>query len=80
MLERLKQEKEIDWNDCPDWYKWGTYIKKEAYLLDAETPQKEKVTVKRHRTTTRSFPLPTFTVEHMKFLLCKFLDETNQQD
>jgi len=76
MLERLKTEKNIDWNECPDWYKWGTFIKKETYLLETETPQKVKVTAKRHRNEAKSFPLNGFDQQHVKFLLSKYLDET----
>jgi len=41
MLERLKAEKNINWDDCPNWYKWGSFIKKDCFLLETETPQKE---------------------------------------
>ena len=81
MLTRLKEEKNIDWNvDCPDWYKWGTFIKKEGYLLETETPTKAKVMVKRHRTATLSFPLSGFSLEHMRFLLCKEINNTEKAD
>ena len=74
MLERLKTEKNIDWNDCPNWYKWGTFIKKETFTLETETPKGEKVTARRHRTAFRSFPLTGFSEENVKFLLCKYID------
>jgi len=76
MLAKLKEEKNIEWDDCPDWYKWGIYVKKESYMLETDTPKGEKVTVKRHRVVSSSFPIPSFDQVHVQYLLCKHLDST----
>jgi hypothetical protein len=48
-LAKLLGEKSIDWNDCPAWYKFGTLVKRESYLLRTTTPKGDEVEATRTR-------------------------------
>eukprot|EP00966_Prymnesium_polylepis_P190988 4426175-Prymnesium_polylepis.1 len=42
MLRLLLDEKGVDWNDCPPFFKWGTYIKKEEFDKPAFNPKTQQ--------------------------------------
>lgn len=72
-LAKLLGEKSIDWNDCPAWYKFGTLVKRESYLLRTTTPKGDEVEATRTRVVSMPFTLDTFSGENVRTLLCKTL-------
>jgi tRNA(His) guanylyltransferase len=72
-LAKLLNEKGIDWNDCPEWYKFGTLVKRESYILQTTTPKGEAVEAIRTRIMSMPFQLDTFNGENVRTLLCKTL-------
>jgi len=73
LLAKLKQEKGVDWNECPEWYKFGTLIKREQFIHNATTPKGEAVEAIRTRVISMPFTLATFSAENIHTLLCKAL-------
>eukprot|EP01090_Pellita_catalonica_P020023 TRINITY_DN6979_c0_g1_i1.p1 TRINITY_DN6979_c0_g1~~TRINITY_DN6979_c0_g1_i1.p1 ORF type:complete len:316 (+),score=51.02 TRINITY_DN6979_c0_g1_i1:47-994(+) len=72
MVAMLKAEKNIDWNNEPKWYKYGSFIKKQSVLKKATTPEGEEVEVTRHEFVEISFDFDQ-EPEQARFLLSKFL-------
>ncbi|KAL6070841.1 Thg1 domain-containing protein [Balamuthia mandrillaris] len=73
MLEKLEKEKQIDWNDCPDWYKWGAYVKKGSYHHVGKDRNGQEVMVVRHCPVVVKKPTEKLDETNIKFLLCKCL-------
>ncbi|KAL1503703.1 hypothetical protein AB1Y20_012176 [Prymnesium parvum] len=70
MLQMLCDEAGVDWNDCPAFFKWGTYIKKEEFNKPAINQKtQQQVVARRTRVSARSFE---FKKESACFLLEKF--------
>ena len=42
MVRMLREEKGVDWDDCPPFFKWGTYIKKEEFEKPAFNPKTQQ--------------------------------------
>ena len=42
MVRMLREEKGIDWDDCPPFFKWGTYLKKETYEITGFNPKTQQ--------------------------------------
>mmetsp|Transcript_10074 Transcript_10074/g.30898 ORF Transcript_10074/g.30898 Transcript_10074/m.30898 type:complete len:285 (-) Transcript_10074:966-1820(-) len=56
VLRMLREEKGIEWEDEPAFFRFGTYVKKEQYLKEAFNPLKQvAVTATRTRPAARSF-------------------------
>jgi tRNA(His) guanylyltransferase len=70
MLQMLK-EKGVDWNECPDWYKFGTCLKKESFSTEVTTPKGEKVQCRRNRIITRCINFTGFDENTLIWLLSK---------
>eukprot|EP01130_Rhizamoeba_saxonica_P004441 TRINITY_DN1814_c0_g1_i1.p1 TRINITY_DN1814_c0_g1~~TRINITY_DN1814_c0_g1_i1.p1 ORF type:complete len:221 (-),score=56.48 TRINITY_DN1814_c0_g1_i1:65-727(-) len=59
MLEEIN----ISWDECPDWYKYGTYVKKEYYIKSTEV-KGEMIDAIRSRIVSKSFEIEnTFSKE-----------------
>lgn len=78
----------IDWNDLPDWAKFGTFFKRQAWLKPAE-PENEADAASRyhtedsirHRTVHASFEVTAeATVENSPWLTAKILPEEETDD
>lgn len=39
MIQMLLDEAGVDWNNCPAFFKWGTFVKKEEYTKAAVNPK-----------------------------------------
>lgn len=75
--QKLIDEKNISWDDEPNWFKYGALIKKELYEKDAVNPKtNEVVKAKRSRLVMKAFQLRTFTPELVKVITDKYWDET----
>jgi len=72
LLEKLA-DKGIHWDQMPNSYKYGDFVKREKYEMEAQTPKGEKVNVMRTRTVVKSFDLVGFSKENEDFLCCKYL-------
>jgi len=69
-MAKLIDEKGIDWNDCPEWYKYGTLLKRESFVLQTAVPSGQNVEAHRTRLVTMPFQLD-FSEENVRFLMCK---------
>lgn len=79
--QKLLDEKNIDWEDQPNWFKYGALIKKELYEKEAINPKtQETLTVTRTRVICKSFQLSTFSENLVKLLLDKYWGETPLPD
>ena len=57
-LRRLRDEKGVEWDEQPPWFRFGTYVKKERYEKRAYNPvTSEQVMAERTRYTRCSFAL-----------------------
>lgn len=73
MIEKLKQEKGIDWEACDPAFKYGTFVKKEIYMKEAVDQKTQKaVVVPRTRTVTKSILLNTYNRENIDLVMSKY--------
>ena len=42
MLRMLREEKGVDWDASPPFFKWGTYLKKEQYEITGFNPKTQQ--------------------------------------
>jgi len=71
LLEMLAS-KGVSWEGMPDAYKYGTFLKKERYEIEAVNDKGEKVIAFRRRVITRSFDI-VYTEENLKFICSKYI-------
>ncbi|EGG23506.1 hypothetical protein DFA_05639 [Cavenderia fasciculata] len=57
LKKMLLESKGINYDDEPAWYRYGVYLKKQYYLLDATTPKGDKVTATRTKIVRESFDI-----------------------
>ncbi|KAM9953405.1 hypothetical protein ACTFIR_008473 [Dictyostelium discoideum] len=74
--KKLLLEKGIDFNDEPDWYKYGVYLKKQNYTHKGFSPIKptEEITVQRSKVVPFSFDITKLSNSN-DFITKKILDE-----
>jgi tRNA(His) guanylyltransferase len=76
LIAFAKEKYNVSWNDSPDEFKYGCFIKKIFKEKEGFNPiTKEKTFVKRHEFVRKSFNMKTSTKENLEFLMCKILDE-----
>ncbi len=81
MLKKLKKEKDVEWEQCPDWYKWGTVVKKQAHLVQGHTPKGKAVVATRRRVVALSVDFGSgISHANVHFLLCKALPLADSED
>jgi len=69
----LKDEKNIDFESFPDFFKYGTFVKKEPYQITVTDSQsKEEVPVTRTRTLSKSFDLGKFSQQNIDLIFRKY--------
>eukprot|EP01129_Flabellula_baltica_P017407 TRINITY_DN963_c0_g1_i1.p1 TRINITY_DN963_c0_g1~~TRINITY_DN963_c0_g1_i1.p1 ORF type:complete len:308 (-),score=85.61 TRINITY_DN963_c0_g1_i1:21-944(-) len=74
----MLEEKGVFWEECPEWYKYGTIVKKERYLKEAEY-KGEPLTVIRGRMTSKSIEIDKkFDEEQAEYLLGKYWPEAEE--
>lgn len=72
--DKLLKEKNVDWNAYPNAFKYGTYIKKEKYMIEGFNP-KENIKVETERTRFREISLLLDDSEKSReFLFSEFCD------
>ena len=75
--EKLKNEKQINWDDEPNWFKYGALVKKELYMKKSSNPKTgEEVEAQRSRMVTKSFQLRQFSETLVQVVLGKYWDES----
>jgi len=80
ILDKLLNEKGVDWNEMPGPFKWGCFLKKSQYEKDSENPiTGEKIIATRTRIATASFDL-RYSDESIPLLSAKFTNETSFHD
>jgi tRNA(His) guanylyltransferase len=58
MLAMLAEQRGVDWEQTPPFFRYGTYVKKEEYSKPALNPKTgEAVVARRTRASARSFEL-----------------------
>jgi len=73
----MLEEKGVHWSECPDWYKYGTIIKKERLLKETEV-KGEMITALRSRISSRSFEIErNFEQAQAELLLAKHWPDTS---
>jgi tRNA(His) 5'-end guanylyltransferase len=73
IVEKVKIEKQLDWNDLPERMKYGTLLKKEQYNTVALNPiTNENVPVTRSRVVPKSIFLDKFDPNWVEMLLRKY--------
>ncbi len=77
ILEKLKKEKDIDWNKMDDCYKFGTFIKKEKYTKESTDNKGQVVQVIRTRSIPMNLEIHSFKTldEKISFVTSKYLNE-----
>jgi len=73
LLEMLK-EKGVSWEDMPDAYKYGTYIKKERFTIEATNNKGEKVQAQRSRVVALSIDIDKFSEKNLNFIVSKYIN------
>ena len=75
--QKLIDEKKIDWEDQPNWFKYGALIKKELYQKESLNPiTNEKTLATRTRTVCKAFQILEYTEDMVKVLTDKYWNET----
>jgi len=73
LIEKLKKEKDIDWEKQVDAFKFGSFIKKECYEKEAEDLKtKQKITVTRTKLVSKSFNMEGFSKENIDLVFRKY--------
>eukprot|EP01118_Nematostelium_gracile_P008700 TRINITY_DN2887_c0_g1_i1.p1 TRINITY_DN2887_c0_g1~~TRINITY_DN2887_c0_g1_i1.p1 ORF type:complete len:283 (+),score=74.16 TRINITY_DN2887_c0_g1_i1:85-849(+) len=73
IVEKLKNEKGVLWDDQINQFKFGSFTKKEMFEKEAEDfKTKEKIIAKRTRLVSKSFDLVTFTEENLDLVFRKY--------
>jgi len=73
MIALLKDEKQINWEDMPDHFKFGTFLKKEKFTIDAvDAKTGENVAAERSRIVSKSFDIG-YSDDNVKFVVCKYV-------
>jgi len=82
LIEKLLQEKGIDWHAMPEWYKWGAFVKFQKYqalvwVSEKDGPKQLEVT--KHKTITIIRELEKkYSLDDEQFVTSQFYDaETN---
>jgi len=76
MREKLVAEKGVHWEEMPNWYKFGVFVKRELYQKETTNPQSgEKAVATRTRIVNHSIELQSvYTVENEKFILSRYFE------
>lgn len=69
------RERNIEWEEMPNFYKFGTFVKKHKYEKVEINEKEEKIKSKRTRAVTRSFDFNSFSPENENFIFCKYWNE-----
>ena len=73
------KSKGVNWEDMPAAYKYGTFIKREKYWIDAQDNNGNPVKAQRTRLVTYNQPLDKFTPENEKFLYSKYVNDDEEE-
>jgi len=74
LLDMLAQ-KGLSWDNMPDAYKFGTFIKKERFEIDGTNPKGESVKALRSKVVAKSIDMGKFNEENLKFIVSKYINE-----
>lgn len=73
IMEKLRNEKNVDWNESPEAFRYGTFVKKEIYEKAFVNPQtNESGMCKRTRTAVKPLPIDRFDRKWIPLLLSKY--------
>lgn len=73
MIKKLKEEKNVDWESQPEPFRFGTFVKRERYLKEAEDLKtKEKLQVFRTRVTPKQLQLKGFSQANIDLIFRKY--------
>jgi len=72
LLEMLAT-KGVSWDNMPGAYKYGTFLKKQRYEIEAVDDKGEKVTALRTKIVTQSFDMGQYTPENLNFICSKYI-------
>jgi len=74
IIEKLKKEKNVDWEQQEAWFKYGTFVKKELYERTVEDPRKkgEQLKVIKSRPGSKAFLLGPFNEENIGMVFAKY--------
>ncbi len=76
LIEKMKNEHKVDWEDYPPGFKYGTFVKKEAFEIECiDHKTKEKVMAKRSRIVSKAFKLSGFNEENISLIFAKYWNE-----
>lgn len=75
-MEKLEKEKGLRWEDQPSWFRFGSFVKREQYDLEAVNPKTQETTVaKRTRVVPKSFELSVFSEANIQLMTSKYWPE-----
>jgi len=73
LIEKMKKEKNVDWEDQPPAFKYGSFVKKEIYEKEGEDYKtKEKRTFTRTKVVTKSFKLGGHNEKNVDMIFSKY--------
>lgn len=76
VIQKLKDEKQVDWHSLPDRYKYGSYIKKQRFWKATELPNGQTVNAMRSKPAVISVDIHKYTLEFEDFLCGKYLPDS----
>jgi tRNA(His) guanylyltransferase len=80
VVEALKEKKNVDWNDWPLAFRYGTFVKKIIVNKMGHNPQtNQDELVERRELKAYAIHFKGFQEEHTKLLLCKHWNEVPQE-
>jgi hypothetical protein len=74
LMQKMKDEKGVSWDDLPAQYKYGSFIKKEQFIKQVEINGKT-IDAVRSRPVAMSFKFATCSPENEAFLTSKYAPE-----
>ncbi|EFC39327.1 predicted protein [Naegleria gruberi] len=76
VVEKLKEDKNVDWNDYPMGYRYGTFIKKSKYEKNVKNPKTgEELVCMRTKSEAFSFKLEDFDSKYIELFNLKTWNE-----
>ena len=74
LIEKLKKEKNVDWEQQDAWFKYGTFVKKELFEKEGINPRKpdEVLKIIKSRAASKSFLLGPYNEENIATVFSKY--------
>jgi len=73
LQEKMKIEKNVDWENMPDEFKYGSMCKRETFEKECEDPiTKQMMKVQRSRVVTKSLKLEGFNEQNINLIMAKY--------